>query len=285
MTRPDPSATDPLDPGEQSLARIMRALPASEPSPALDRLILKSAQNALASQPRRHRWHWLWAGSSLGGAGTAAAAVLAIGITWQVLQGPTPPYPASPTAPVMQSSDAGPARLQVELLERAAPAASAPPPAEQDTAKERTALTAAPAAKAIAPRTADRREAAPMPEPLPAPMSPPAAFTDEHVDRSAPLADHRDVSEPAAQKAAAPAAALAAPTAITFDADALARAKADLRLAPRLWLRRIEQRLDDGDTAGARASAALFRERYPEQHLPERLQILLQTRLQEPPDE
>lgn len=281
MTRPDPSATDPLDPGEQSLARIVRALPASEPSPALDRLILKSAQDALAGQPRRHRWHWLWTGSSLGGAGTAAAAVLAIGITWQMLQGPTPPYPASPTAPEMQSSDAGPARLQVELMERAAPAASAPPPAEQDIAEQRTAPPpAAPAAKAVAPRTADRREAAPMPEPLPAPMTPPAAFTDEHVDRGAPLADYRAASEPATQKAAAPVAAQAAP-ATTFDADALARAKVDRRLAPRLWLRRIEQRLDDGDTAGARASAALFRERYPEQRLPGRLQ----TRLQESPDE
>lgn len=282
MTRPDPSATDPLDPGEQSLARIVRALPASEPSPALDRLILKSAQDALAGQPRRHRWHWLWTGSSLGGAGTAAAAVLAIGITWQMLQGPTPPYPASPTAPEMQSSDAGPARLQVELMERAAPAASAPPPAEQDIAEQRTAPPpTAPAAKAVAPRTADRREAAPMPEPLPAPMSPPAAFTDEHVDSGAPLAGNRAALEPTAQKAGAPAAALAVPAAATFDANALARAKVDLRLAPRLWLRRIEQRLDDGDTAGARASAALFRERYPEQPLPERLK----TRLQETPDE
>lgn len=281
MTRPDPSATDPLDPGEQSLARIVRALPASEPSPALDRLILKSAQDALAGQPRRHRWHWLWTGSSLGGAGTAAAAVLAIGITWQVLQGPPPTYPTSPASPVMHDSDAGSARLQVELIERATPAASAPVPAEQASAEQRTAPPPAPAAKAVAPRIAERRETAPMPEALPAPMSPPAAFTDEHVDPGAPLAGNRAALEPAAQKAGAPAAALAAPAAATFDADALARAKVDLRLAPRLWLRRIEQRLDDGDTAGARASAALFRERYPEQPLPERLK----TRLQETPDE
>ncbi|NLB14523.1 MAG: hypothetical protein GX826_10990, partial [Gammaproteobacteria bacterium] len=73
----------PLDAEERALADALAGLPAVEPSPELDARILAHAARVHAAgnasrRPRRHRW---WLGTGLG---TAAAAVLAAGVAWQI---------------------------------------------------------------------------------------------------------------------------------------------------------------------------------------------------------
>ena len=67
---PDPPAHQPLDDQERELARILRALPAGEPSAALDSRILRAAANATAAQ-RRPGARWLAAAAPLWGIGGA----------------------------------------------------------------------------------------------------------------------------------------------------------------------------------------------------------------------
>ena len=70
---------DPLDENERAFARIVRALPAGDPPAALDALILKASSDALAV-PNKRRAVWLSSTGSLWGIGSAAAAVLVMGI-------------------------------------------------------------------------------------------------------------------------------------------------------------------------------------------------------------
>lgn len=77
MTTPQ-RPLEPLNDNERDLARIVRALPGGEPSMALDARILKAASNATAASSKRHVGWWV------SGIGTAAAAVLAIGVSWQM---------------------------------------------------------------------------------------------------------------------------------------------------------------------------------------------------------
>ena len=85
MTTPKDPRHPPLPDEEAALARVLRALPAGEPPAALDAAILKAASDALAAggaaRPRRRLPGWA--------IGTAAAAVLAIGIGMN-LRPPTP---------------------------------------------------------------------------------------------------------------------------------------------------------------------------------------------------
>jgi TolA-binding protein len=53
------------------------------------------------------------------------------------------------------------------------------------------------------------------------------------------------------------------------------RVRADVRLYPESWIRKIRTRLKQGDTAGARASLKLFVETYPQEAVPENLKPLL----------
>src|SRR5690349_1068585 len=98
-----------LDNDERDLARVVRALPGNEPSPALDLRILKAAQDAVAVTPAKRTRRALWATSSAGslwGFGTAAAAVLAVGVSWQLfMRAPTSNLPASAPAVVAESAE------------------------------------------------------------------------------------------------------------------------------------------------------------------------------------
>src|SRR5690348_8421756 len=121
---------EPLDDQEREFARILHALPSGEPSPALDAKILRAATNAAASSKRPVR-RVLASAGALWGIGSAAAAVLALGVAWQLRYG-TPDHAAVPSAPRAQAvSDSDDGSVQVELSSQPADApfvAPAPPP-------------------------------------------------------------------------------------------------------------------------------------------------------------
>lgn len=189
MTQPQDPRTRPLQDDEVELARVLRALPAGEPSAKVDAAILAAATDAVNSRSRTHtvaprraaktNTRWLlptWA------IGTAAAAVLAVGIGMQ-LRPPLAPEPAAEaTAPAAkQELPQARERLSVELVE---PEATTVPP---------------PAPPPSAPAEAHRKARAPGPPPPPPPpvaMESPAAlgavaeaFPAEAASEPAPVAE------------------------------------------------------------------------------------------------
>lgn len=185
MTPPQDPRTTPLQDDEVELARVLRALPAGEPSAKVDAAILAAATDALNRHtpaptvaPRRAaktaaRWALpTWA------IGTAAAAVLAVGIGLQ-LRPPLSQEPTQATAPApRQELPEARERMSVELVEPEAQPLpqSAPPPS--------------------APAEIRRRAPAPAPPPPPPPpvaQEPPApaamvadAFPMEAATEAAP---------------------------------------------------------------------------------------------------
>ena len=75
---------EPLDEQEREFARILHALPGGDPPPALDAAILRAATNAAAASSKRPVRRALASAGALWGIGTAAAAVLALGVAWQM---------------------------------------------------------------------------------------------------------------------------------------------------------------------------------------------------------
>lgn len=313
MNTPTPPI-DPLDPHERELARILRALPGGEPPAALDARILRAAHDALAlPSPRRRA---LWAGGSSGalwGIGSAAAAILAVGIGWKLTVPPDSALPVPRAVPVSTDSAADQEATAVEfqaLPQRRHDAAGAPPPppaeARQDAPRRRAALpppapaaAPAPAAPEPFPQAEEFRYSAPPPsaaaesdsagfnDSAPAPATGAATGAAGRDARSAYSQRQRDealgrlASE--AAKSAAPAPGVVgerevAAQATVADGDAAAvhkRVEADAALAATAWLERIRARAQAGDTAGARASLQLFVERHPERTLPIDLRPLL----------
>lgn len=273
---------EPLDEQERELARIVRALPGGEPPAALDARILKAAANATAAS-RRPRSRWLASAGALWGIGGAAAAVLALGVGWQIMY-PAQRSSSSESAPAAVMADqAEDSAISVEFKDRAVPAFenSAPPPA---------VANAVPAPRARA-RTA---AAAPAP---PAPAQMPKAFAgdqlDEHVAAGAEAGASADAmvasqamstrqERATAAKAASaeaqaraetttPQASLSAPAAT----GALSDTTALPRMKPANWLAHIRQLRDDNRTAEAKASLLEFRQRYPDFVIPSDLAPLL----------
>jgi hypothetical protein len=314
-THVPPTHTDPLDPHEQALARVLRALPGGDPPPALDARILRSAQDALATPARRRRLGFAATSTgALWGIGSAAAAILAVGVTWRVL---TPPDNGGPVPRVVhvaaqasdQEQDQDSTTVDfVQVPERTYDYAP-PPPAMAEAAPKEQA-----------------RRAVPPPEPMAAPAAPatalPEPFLDEHVAqaKAARAEDGALAAAPAPAMASAPApageaaadsansaqleeisvtgslarrersdAGLAAEARATDDRqqaggarDAIESSTAarervllDMRRPPDAWLLKIRARLREGDTSGARASLKLFVERYPQRSVPEDLRALL----------
>lgn len=175
MTAPKPP-TEAFDDQERELARILRALPAGEPSPALDARILRAAANAAASSRRPHA-RWLASIGGVWGIGAAAAAVLALGVSWQMLD-PTRTT-GERTAPVAIESETDSA-VVVELGEtrREPPQPMPGPPSAASPAQAR--IQSAPptvASKALA-SAAQPAVAAPASD---APTAFPHDGLDEHV--------------------------------------------------------------------------------------------------------
>jgi Meckel syndrome type 1 protein len=168
-----PPATDPLDPQEREFQRVLRALPGGDPPPALDAAILRAAHDALA-RPRHRRA--LFAASNAAawwGVGSAAAAILVVGIGYRQLVPTMQPPPEPRAVTVAADSDSDKESTTVEFIPARPLASAPPPPMEQQAAP---AAAAAPQRRvelpedkvAAAPATATATD---MPEP----------FIDEHV--------------------------------------------------------------------------------------------------------
>jgi hypothetical protein len=144
----------PLDEEERELARILRALPGGEPPAALDAAILRAATNAAAASQRPVRRALASAGA-LWGIGSAAAAVLALGVAWQLRYGVNDASITAERAPHanLVADDAEDDSVQVDIPAQAENAPMAPPPPA--LANEKAA--AAPAASGL------RREVAAQP--------------------------------------------------------------------------------------------------------------------------
>jgi hypothetical protein len=167
-----------LDADERELARVVRALPGNEPPPALDLRILKAAQDAVAATPAKRTRRALWATSSAGslwGFGTAAAAVLAIGVSWQLfMRAPSGNFPASSPAIIAKDNAQDRDSTSVDFIAAAPKAdqgianqmASASAPASQPMPQAQRAASAAEPM-----RQESKQLAAPAPQP----------FLDEHV--------------------------------------------------------------------------------------------------------
>jgi Meckel syndrome type 1 protein len=177
VNTPNMPPMEPLDAQEREFARILHALPGGEPPPALDAAILRAATNAAAAS-RRPGARMLASAGALWGIGSAAAAVLAIGVAWQMNFGAdhAPAPSGAPQAQMVSDKDEDEA-VPVDLGESraAAPAAApaAPPAVLQQPApvfrqKPSPGNYAANAPAAAAP-------------PSPAPEPYPADHLDEHV--------------------------------------------------------------------------------------------------------
>ncbi|TNJ34928.1 hypothetical protein [Arenimonas terrae] len=188
MTQPQDPRQSPLQDDEIALARVLRALPAGEPSAKVDAAILAAATDAVngaatpaaPASPRRavKTTRWLLPGWAIG---TAAAAVLAVGVGMQ-LRPPLAPEPQAASAERASEAPAARDEVSVELVDpqerKVLP--TAPPPDPVPDAYERPGRAPPPppppppppvAQSAPAP-VAEAAEAVPMPaaaEPAPAP--------------------------------------------------------------------------------------------------------------------
>ena len=303
---------EPLDHDERELARILRALPSAEPSAALDARILRAAAEPSARGSRRRRIGWLGAGGGMWGIGSAAAAVLALGIGWQALYGGGS-HPAPMTRPVQVDDAAESEGMSVEFKDQTsladkADAASAPPPPPVQAPRQAAPLAApkvvaaerpAPASNAPAPfsdagldeHVAQRAEA----EPMAAPgggmagslerAGDMAAKADARLDAqrrqrdsaSAETTAKQSSSNAVAAPAVAGAVAGAAPAA---SSDALGGAARDsdagsTQLQPAAWLAQIRRLRNRGETGQARAALLEFHRVYPHWMIPTDLAPLL----------
>ena len=218
MTQPQDPRTTPLQDDEIALARVLRALPAGEPSAKVDAAILAAATDAVngaaapaASSPRRavKTTRWLLPGWAIG---TAAAAVLAVGIGMQLRPPLAPDLTATSTRPASKQAAAR-EQVSVELVdpeERTIPP-SAPPPESK-------------------PASADRAGRPPPPPPPPMPQAAPPA----------PVAEAAE---------AFPMEAPAEPPAATADATTLDRIE--------VTGTRLPERLDNGETMRREQPTAL----------------------------
>jgi hypothetical protein len=149
-TRPDHH--EPLDAEERDLAaRLGRVGPFEGPSSALDARILAAAHAAAATRVPSRRRHFAWLGvppALVTGVGVAAAAVLALGLVWQM----RPQYGAIPARGEADAEEE--VILVAPMGAPSAPVANPPPvPAAP--------VPAAPAERASAAARADDNAAAP----------------------------------------------------------------------------------------------------------------------------
>ena len=295
MTAPIPP-TEAHDQQERELARILRALPAGEPSPELDARILRSAANAAATSRKSHV-RWLASAGGLWGIGAAAAAVLALGVSWQMLDPSRGSGERTSPVSVSQESDSA---VVVELGEtrRDVPQPMPGPPAATAPTAARNEGSPAPMARTVA--------APPMPAPAtPAAASEPLSFPHDGLDEGVAAR-----SEAAPQVSRFGAASSAESSAVVATeqlgkVESRQRKAADSNLAardvaasareqsadvagfaapatsasgpmkPATWLAHVRQLLAANRTEDARASLKLFHKRYPNYVVPSDLALLL----------
>ncbi|MCZ8166192.1 hypothetical protein [Silanimonas sp.] len=279
---------DPLDADERELARVLRALPAGEPPSALDARILAMARDAVVTtplqkdeaQPRARR-----APRIAWGFGVAASCVFAAGLVWRMggfgtesfdlvgteLREDVAPSAANAEADVQPAAPLPPApeeHISVEIGVPATPARALapppppPPPPPMEAPTPQAAVASAPAAPPPAP-------AAPPAPPAPAA---PAAAAPEAV--AEPRAEAERAREQATMRMAPEPAALESISVFgsrVRDVQAATVVTEDSSAGPQTWIQRIRERIDRGDTLGARQSLEGFMERYPRKPLPQDL--------------
>lgn len=283
MTSPQDPRKDPFQDDEVALARVLRALPGGEPSPRVDAAILAAARNATAASPSHaHRRRGLpgWA------LGTAAAAVLAVGIGLQ-LQPARDALPEGVTAEAPASAPAVDVELeQMEVID-----------SRLERAETGEGDLSAPQAKpqAPAPETPLPAPARLVVPPPPAPPAPPSAVAAEplreaeaaaaqsladelqSLESSAPAEGTRAEARqrqarrapvPVAESAPAQEAADAAGAPAFSADDVLPPVAEDAGLVADDWLERIRDRVRQGDRAGASASLQRFQRTHPDITLP-----------------
>jgi type IV secretory pathway VirB10-like protein len=169
---------EPLDEQEREFARILHALPGGDPPPALDAAILRAAANAAAASSNRPVRRVLASAGALWGIGTAAAAVLALGVAWRLRYGVTDQQAAETAAPRAHvvADTAEDDSVQVELDTQPADAPFVPPPPPPPS----EAL----AAKPVAPTRFRQQPAQParVAPAAAAPAAAPEAFAEDHLD-------------------------------------------------------------------------------------------------------
>lgn len=250
-----PDHHEPLDQEERDLAaRLGRIGPFDGPSPALDAKILAAAHAAAVRRTPGRRLAWLGVPPALvTGVGVAAAAVLALGLVWQLRPQPgmvashseadageeviliATPTDASPASvanppPLPEDATAPPARAQAAAAPAQASRDNAEradaPQAEAAAARESTSLAGqAAAAEEKRETAAIARDAASdagfVPEPPAAPASNTAYRRATYTTAARARAEERQrMANKAAVAAAAPAAAPSADAASTASAEA-----------------------------------------------------------------
>ena len=241
-----------LDADERELARVLRALPASEPSAALDTRILAMGRDAVVTAPQltdeaqpRRRPRWLW------GTGVAASCVLAAGLAWR-LGGLDDDALDRFGAAAPQDAAAETVAAEPEALPiLPPPGAPALPRAVPQRAEAQTAE--APAGAAREQRSAPPPAAAFVPEPPAAlflPEPPATAFAPD----PAAAAGHSAVLD------AAETGSRLREADVALDADA--------SVGEQDWLEQIRWLIKQGDDAGARASLQRFEQKFPGAPLP-----------------
>jgi Meckel syndrome type 1 protein len=309
MTQKNPPI-EPLDEQEREFARIVRALPGGDPPPALDARILRAAANAAASS-RRPRSRWLATAGAMWGVGGAAAAVLALGVAWQ-LNFPQPRDLPNDTAPAPAMKDEAedsstsvefkdqqkrdydnapppaPPPMAKTIVERARQApmkpasaqAPVPEPFAADRLDEHVATRAEAGASAdaasVAPITADKEREEDGKQDY-AQASAAQAEARQATMQAQAQAGRRDLAAKAsALGGAAPPASAASATGSATTANALGKLSAKPeRLTPSAWLDYIRHLRNNNQEEEAKDSLIDFHRRYPTFAIPPDLAPLL----------
>jgi hypothetical protein len=260
----------PLDAEEAVAAIALRALPVSGPSPELDARVLAMARSALTASAPQARTPPAVRGRRRPGAlwwlGSAAGAVMAAGIGWQLGGFSDPAAPAGEPAAVSAARNAPSASMEAEFEVLIIP--RRPADAEEGSTS------------AGAPKT--RAEPVPSERTRPAPLQPlaPGRLEQTLVPTPAPAAAPTEAPREAVSEAPAPMPQVAVPLAdplgtsmpnpedapldeITVTGDRVAGTEfppvaQDFRLAPDDWIERIRARRDSGDLQSARRSLMAF---------------------------
>lgn len=282
---PDPRHA-PLDADEARLAAALDALPGGGPSAALDARILAMAREAVAppasargaatSSPRprpRRRSSALW------WLGSAAGAVMAAGIGWQISGLRTAAPDGADRASTAASRPAAPREgdMEVVIIPRSASETKASTVSESaNSAAPVAAERAAPAEHPSRQREADSREAPAAIQPV-APPAPAMAPSPQPTPSPGAVLD--------IQRQEAPAAGVGVEVGEQPQLDRIEVTGSrisgfppvvqDFRLSPEDWLQRIRDRRDSGDLDSARRSVREFVRAHPHRVLPKDLRQLL----------
>jgi Meckel syndrome type 1 protein len=283
---PDPRCA-PLDAEEAQVAAALDALPGGTPSAALDARILAMAREAVAPQARAHgvapgapRQRPRRRSSALWWLGSAAGAVMAAGIGWQI----SGLHPASPdgadrtssvqSRPGAQRED----EMEVVIIPRGA--REAEPSAVSESAN--SAASAALAERSALADQASRRREADIRE-VPAAIQPVAPAAPAMAPSPLPAPTPGLSQDMQRQEAPAAGSGIEAGEQPQLERIEVTGTRIsgfppvvqDFRLSPEDWLQRIRDRRDSGDLDAARRSVREFVRAHPHRVLPKDLRQLL----------